>query len=68
MSENKLKKVNKIFVPEPKWEVVSVSHFSDSYANEHSMLIESFMQVNILVVFLDVDMLHCEYTSNVRIY
>ena len=49
MSKNlKLKKVNKSFVPEP------ISCFSGSYLFEHY---ECFMHVNILVEFLDVDML-----------
>ena len=60
MSENlKLKKVNKSLVPEP------ISYFSDSYeyAYEHC---ERFMNVDILVVFLDRDMLH--FQTNLKFY
>ena len=59
MSKNlKLEKVIKSFVPEPKKKkrvVKCFECFTDSYAYEHY---EHFMQVNILFVFLDVDMLH----------
>ena len=57
MSENlKLKKVNKRFVPEPrKSSVFRVFSVSYVYAYEHY---ERFMHVNILVEFLDVDILH----------
>ena len=56
MSGNlKLKKVNKSFVPEPR-KLSSVSSvFGFLYEYEHY---ERFMHVNILVVFLDVDMLY----------
>ena len=58
MSKNlKLKKLIRSFVPEPKERVVSVlCVFGFVYAYAHY---ERFMHVNILVVFLDVDMLRC---------
>ena len=57
MSKNlKLKKVIKSFVPKP---ISSVFRFL--YAYEHY---EPFMNVNILVVFLDVDMLHGALTPD----